>query len=271
VHHFTTILTAFQTPTPAPFGDDFINFSVMHLITVVACVAVIVALAACGRRCRGCPSERPLRWWWFAFVVVVQVANIVFYAVFIRSPADATNSEPHVDWSVALPLQVCDLAGVLAIPALATRSRLLRTILYYWAIGLTTQAFITPVLGYGPIHMRFWMFWLSHVTITATAVYFLAAEGYRPTWRDFGIITLVMLGYLAVVLPLDLAFGFNYGFVGKAHDLGTRTILDYLGPWPLRLVTMFIVIEAVFALMTVVWHWPARKLRGASPNTVSAS
>jgi hypothetical integral membrane protein (TIGR02206 family) len=243
----------------------------MHLVTVVVCVMIMVALGICGRRCRGSPSERPLRWWWLAIVVVVQLANVVFYAIFIRNPADATNPEPHVDWSVALPLQICDLAGLLAIPALATRSRLLRTIMYYWAIGLTTQAFITPVLGYGPIHVRFWMFWASHVTITATAVYFLTAEGYRPTWRDFGIITLVMLAYLAVVLPLDLAFGFNYGFVGKDTNLGTATVLDFLGPWPWRLVSMFIVIEVVFAALTVAWYWPVRRGQGATRNTVSAS
>jgi hypothetical integral membrane protein (TIGR02206 family) len=232
-------------------GDDFVNFSALHLVTVAVCVLLMVVLAIAGRRCRGSRAGRGVHWTWFAFVVAVQLVNIVFYAQ--RQPADDTHPHPFIDWSMALPLQICDLAGLLMIPALLTRIRLLRTILYYWAIGLTTQAFITPVLGYGPIHLRFWLFWLSHLTITATAVYFLAAEGYRPTWRDFRVITLVMLAYGAVVIPLDLAFGFDYGFVAKDNNLGTTTILNYLGPWPRRLLFMFLIIEAVFALLTAIW------------------
>jgi hypothetical integral membrane protein (TIGR02206 family) len=236
-------------------GEEFINFSALHLLTVVGCFAVMTTLAVCGRRCCDTPAGSRLRWGWIAFVAVVQIVNIIYYAVCI----DWHAGQPlHVDWSVALPLQICDLAGILAVFALLTRSRLLRTILYYWAIGLTTQAFITPVLGYGPLYLRFWLFWLSHLTVTATAIYFLAAEGYRPTWRDFGIATLVMLAYGAVVIPLDVAYGFNYGFAGKTLDLGTRTILDYLGPWPLRLVFIFLIIETVFAILTIIWWRPRR-------------
>jgi hypothetical integral membrane protein (TIGR02206 family) len=163
------------------------------------------------------------------------------------------------------------LAGILAIPALLTRSRLLRTIIYYWAIGLTTQAFITPTLGYGPIHLRFWLFWLSHLTVTGTAVYFIAAEGYRPTWRDFGVSTLVILAYGAIVVPLDIAFGFNYGFAGKGNDLGTRTLLDFLGPWPWRLLSMFVLIEIVFAAITVIWWRPKRSPSAPAEGVAESS
>jgi hypothetical integral membrane protein (TIGR02206 family) len=262
------LITAGLLPAPGTrAGDEFINFSLTHAVTAAACLLVMVSLAVAGRCCRGGRWQKPLHWGWIIFVAAVQFANIAYYAIFVRQPPDDANPLPHVDWSVALPLQICDLAGLLAAPALILRSRLLKTILYYWAIGLTTQAFLTPTLGYGPIHLRFWLFWLSHLTITASAVYFLAAEGYRPTWRDFRNITLVMLAYGAFIIPLDIAFGFNYGFLGKANDLGTRTLLDYLGPWPWRLVSLFFAVETVFAILTVVWWRPSRNTAPADPNT----
>jgi hypothetical integral membrane protein (TIGR02206 family) len=239
-------------------GEDFINFSATHFITLAACLLVMIVLAIAGRRCRQTPAGRCVHWTWFAITLGVQLANVIFFAFVLRLPADDAHPQPYTDWSVALPLQICDLAGLLLIPALLTRSRLLRTILYYWAIGLCTEAFITPVLGYGWRNIRFWLFWSSHVTIVATAIYFLAVEGYRPTWRDFGISTIVILLYGAIVIPLDIAFGFNYGFAGKDNDLGTTTILNYLGPWPLRILFMFLIVEAVSALLTVIWRRPHR-------------
>lgn len=249
------------TLVPAPgarSGDEFVNFSPTHFITLAACLLVMIALAVAGRRCRQTPAGRSLHWAWFSIALGVQLVNIIFFAFVLRLPADDTHAQPHTDWSVALPLQICDLAGLLLIPALLTKSRLLRTILYYWAIGLCTEAFITPVLGYGWRNIRFWLFWSSHVTIVATAIYFLAAEGYRPTWRDFGVSTIVILAYGALVIPLDIVCGFNYGFANKDNDLGTTTILDYLGPWPLRLLFMFLVVEAVFALLTAPWYLAPR-------------
>jgi hypothetical integral membrane protein (TIGR02206 family) len=236
-------------------GEGFDNFSLLHLVTVAACIAVMVVLAVLAARWRGTPAGEGLRKAWFAIVLVVQVANIIYYAFFVEHEA----GQPfQVDWSKALPLQICDLAGITAVAALVWKPRLLRTLLYFWAIGLSTQAFITPTLGYGPIYFHFWVFWLSHTTLTATAIYFLAAERYRPTWRDFGIITIAMMVYGAVVIPLDIATGFDYGFAGQSFNLGTPTVLDFLGPWPLRLLYLFLIIEAVFAVMTVVWWRPSR-------------
>jgi hypothetical integral membrane protein (TIGR02206 family) len=248
------MLSALLSPATR-VGEEFTAFSLTHAVTVAACVVVTVVLGVLGANWRDRPAGKRLRWFWAAFVLLVQLANLIYFAVLV----DWEPGQPlRVDWKVALPLHVCDLAGLVAILVMLIPARILRTTLYYWAVGLTTQAFITPVLGFGPNYWRFWLFWLSHLTITATAVYLLAAERYRPTWRDYGVITLVMLGYGAVVIPVDAKFDLNYGFAGKAANLGTPTILDYLGPWPLRLVFMFLIMEAVFAVITVVW-WRPRK------------
>ncbi len=44
-----------------------------------------------------------------------------------------------------------------------------------------------------------------------------------------------------------------------------KTIIDYLGPWPLRLVYIFLIVEAIFSVMTLAWTLPA--LRRRKPQT----
>jgi uncharacterized membrane protein YwaF len=60
-----------------------------------------------------------------------------------------------------LPLHICGLNGVIAPLALLTLNRWLRATLYFWAFGLTSQAFIQPNLTTGPAVPVFWCFGLS--------------------------------------------------------------------------------------------------------------
>jgi hypothetical integral membrane protein (TIGR02206 family) len=234
---------------------EFHMYSWTHLFAVAGVLGLTAGLAWLGRRWRGTAPGRALLWGWVGFVAALQVVSIIFYAVW-----------PKFAWGHSLPLEVCDLAGIVAALALSLRNRTLRTVLYYWGIGLSTQALVTPIVRTGPTTFRFYMFWVTHAAILGSAVYVLAVEGYRPRWRDLGVITLVLLAYGAVIIPLDVAFGFDYGFAGNAQ-IGATTIVDFLGPWPLRLVFMFLIIEAVFVVLTVVW--PQREAACAPPSTDS--
>ena len=60
------------------------------------------------------------------------------------------------DPSKAIPLQVCDWVGLVAPLAIWTGWRPLRAILYFWGLGLSSQAFIQPDLAEGPADPSFW-------------------------------------------------------------------------------------------------------------------
>jgi uncharacterized membrane protein YwaF len=57
---------------------------------------------------------------------------------------------------------------------------------------------------------------------------------------------------VAIVLPLDLAFDWNYGFVGPGKP-EARSIVDALGPWPERLAVIFALVAGVMALLLLPW------------------
>jgi uncharacterized membrane protein YwaF len=86
---------------------------------------------------------------------------------------------------------------------------------------------------------------------------------FRPRAWDFAMITLVMCLYGAMVIPLDVIMGFNYGFVGNAQP-DTPTAVDILGPWPLRLVWMFLAVHGLFLVLTVIWWRPKRALKAGN-------
>jgi hypothetical integral membrane protein (TIGR02206 family) len=154
------------------------------------------------------------------------------------------------DAKQSLPLHVCDLALVVVPIVLIRSTRVARTVLYYFGLGLSTQGFFTPDLEEGPEQWEFWSFWLLHFAVVGTAVYDLGARRFRPRWRDFRDAVIVGLAYVALVLSLDVAFDWNYGYVGAVKP-EKPTLIDALGPWPWRVGIIMAMTAAVFALMTV--------------------
>jgi len=217
--------------------NEFHALSWLHLVSALAGIALISVV--CGMSIRRPTNERLVRRGWMVGIVLVQGFSVVWYLT--RRP---------IDWSIALPLQVCDLAGWLGLIALATRQRVWQTTLFYWAVGLSTQAFLTPTVHEGPAHLKFWLFWATHTQIIGSAAYDCFVLKYRPAWRDYfmGMASIVI--YFLLVLPVNLAAGWNYGYVGNGSP-GASTIVDVLGPWPLRLVWMFFIVAGLFALITV--------------------
>jgi uncharacterized membrane protein YwaF len=122
-------------------------------------------------------------------------------------------------------------------------------VLYFWGIALTTQGFFTLVLTTGPDTMHYWLFWANHTIVVGLAVYEVAVLGYRPRLGDVGAAIGFTALWVAMVLPLNMHYGWNYGYLNEVR-LGTQSLLDGLGDWPLRLVWMELLVIAGFV---VVW------------------
>lgn len=164
---------------------------------------------------------------------------------------------PRFDAARALPLHVCDITSLLAGIVLLHPRRSLRGLLYFWGIGMSLQAIVTPEIAFEPDTVWFWIFWISHAGIIAIAIYDIVARGYRPMWADFRLSVLAGLVYLAVVLAINVALGFNYGYVGNARP-SEASIIDFLGPWPQRVVLMAALVIGFMALLMAPWHFARR-------------
>jgi hypothetical integral membrane protein (TIGR02206 family) len=190
---------------------------------------------------RGTDAEKRLRRIWCWFIILWQILATLWWL----RPSDFRLSE-------SLPLQLCDIVVWVAPIALLTQRPWPRALLYFWGIGLSTQAFFTPVLVEGPATIRYWLFWIGHTQIVGSAIYDIVVLRYRPTPRDFLRATAANLMYAAIVMPINLAWGVNYGYIGNRLP-EQRTLLHALPPWPWRVLVLAVIVQTVMALIWVVW------------------
>lgn len=221
---------------------EFRPFTWFHAAMSGSLLLACLLVSLLARRWSGTPREVAFGAFWGGVIISRQAIEVVWFLL----PAQFT-------WQTSLPLQFCDMAPWVAAIALLTRRRWARVLLYYWGIGLCTQAFITPTTTLGLVHTRFWWFWIGHTHIVGSAIYDIVARGFRPTWRDFrtGLGLTIVVGL--VLIAFDAVTTLNYGYVGPATP-DVVTIVDFMGPYPWRLLVMVTVVAVNFLVLTAVWR-----------------
>ena len=150
----------------------------------------------------------------------------------------------------SFPLHVCDLLLPIGIIGINIKNRWIKATTFYWSIGFATQAFITPTVYEGPNTMRYWLFWISHSIIIFNSVYLLIVHKYKGSYKDAIKASLSAIIYLIIILPINLLNDWNYGYVGNMPS-EKPSIIDLLGPWPLRILWMFLIMVLLFMLITI--------------------
>ena len=219
-----------------------------HLLSLATFVAIVFIMVLAGRV--NDPLTRRIG---AAIGFSVWLLSAVFYTL----PA---NLEPHM----SLPIQACDLLVLLAPLTLARPSRLLQAVVYFGGFGLTTQAFVTPTSDIGgPDNIKFWIFWLLHGVILATAIYIVMVNHFRPTFKDLRNAVLFWFVYAVGMIALNYGTyagglndgqGWYYGYLGPTLPVVVAdSILKHLGPWPLRPLMMMLLALLIFVLLYLPW------------------
>jgi hypothetical integral membrane protein (TIGR02206 family) len=222
--------------------DTFTQGSSVHGVCLLACLAGVMVTVWLAHRKRDAEMKaRTVR----HIIVAGCVVSWIFsngYGLF----------GGRFSWSESLPLHFCNLANLLGAYAVATRHRTSQSLMYFWSFALCLWAFLTPSLYVGAAHLWFWLFWLYHLFIPVATAWILVADRFRPTWRDWGQSVLLTLAFMAALAVLDAVTGWNYGFVGPSKPTQAN-LLDFLGPYPIRLLWMACVGTGLFALLMLPW------------------
>ena len=229
-------------------NHPFQAYGVAHLAVIFLTVALPFGLAAVVRRAKSSRVERVI----IAALSVLLFLNYAAYLIFVRYRGGI------VSWQQMLPLQLCDWGMVVVIVAMWSGSHRWFEVAYFWGIGGTLQAVLTPNLRFGFPDFRFFSFFISHAGIIIGVIFLMLTRRYRPrpmsilrvfAWSEF---------YFVVTFIADELTGYNYGFL--LHKPEAFSILSFLSDWrPLYLVQMhfvallfFVVLYAPFAIVDLV-------------------
>ncbi len=196
-------------------AGGFRAYSAEHLIAIFLTIALPFALAALVRRTRSGAVERGVV---FALLALL-LGNYLGYIIFIRHLGEQA-------WFEMLPMQMCDWAIVVIVVALLSKHRRWFEVAYFWGIGGTLQAVLTPNLSYGFPDPRFFSFFIAHSGVIIGVIFLMLTRQLRPypisiirafAWSEV---------YFVCAMIVDHLTGVNYGFL--LHKPEAFSLLSYL-------------------------------------------
>ena len=215
----------------------FQAFSPEHLIAIFLTVALPFALAAVARAAKSALAEHAV----VGALSAILFANYAGYLLFVRGLGE-------LEWQQMLPLQMCDWAMAVVIVALWTKNHRWFEVAYFWGIGGTLQAVLTPNLRFGFPDLRFVSFFISHGGIIVAVGFLMLTRGLRP--YPFSIVRAFVWSelYFLVTLLADHLTGVNYGFL--LHKPEAFSLLSFLSDdRPLYLLQMHGLALVFFAVL----------------------
>src|SRR6059036_1187921 len=196
-------------------APEFQPYGLPHLTVIFLTIVLPFALAAIVQRTRSQRLEKVI----IGVLSAVLLVNYIVYLLFIRS-------QGLVDWWQMLPMQMCDWGMVVVIVAMWTGSQRWFEVAYFWGIGGTLQAVLTPNLRFGFPDWRFISFFTSHSGIIIGVVFLMLTRRYRPYPMSIVRVWLWSEFYFVVTLIVDELTGVNYGFL--LHKPEAFSILSFL-------------------------------------------
>ena len=205
---------------------EFQPYGLPHLTVIFFTIVLPFALAAIVWRTKSPRAEKVI----VGVLSAVLVLNYIVYLIFIRSRGTTT-------WQQMLPMQLCDWGIVVVIVAMCTGNQRWFEVAYFWGIGGTLQAVLTPDLRFGFPDWRFISFFTSHCGIIIGVVFLMLTRRYRPYPMSIVRVFLWSELYFVITFITDKLTGFNYGFL--LHKPEAFSILSFLSDsQPLYLVQM---------------------------------
>ncbi|RYL94313.1 TIGR02206 family membrane protein [Sporolactobacillus sp. THM7-4] len=214
-------------------------FSIEHLLTLCVIGLLAVFLFTFQKKLRQSEWKNGLRFF-LAAALLISEAAIQFWYLY------------YGNWSVksSLPLELSDLAVLLAALMLATGNRPLFAFLYFAGVGSSLQAILTPDLGgYRFPHFQYIQFFTAHGLMILACLFMIAVEYYRPTFRSLWITFLLVNVYGVCIFFFDRATGANYLYL--MHKPKAASLLDFIGPWPWYIISLEAMTLIVFLLLYV--------------------
>lgn len=227
-------------------------FSTEYFLSLAA-VALATAVVTAAAR------HYPGRWTtvFARALAVLLVANQLSWYVVERHSLS-------LQWS--LPLGLCEIGTFVAGAALWWRTPLLVELTYFWGLGGTIQALLTPELDASSLFPTYFYFqyYINHGGIVMAAIFLVVGLNLMPRPGAVLRVAAITFGYLAVVAGIDVVTGGDYLYLRAPPP--TASVLNLLGPWPWYILGM-IGLGVVVLLILNSPFWIMRRLARSPRQT----
>lgn len=146
-----------------------------------------------------------------------------------------------------LPLHMCTLAVYLSAWMLVTQDRRVFEVVYFWGLGGTTQALLTPDLEEGSPALSQLLFFLGHGAVIVSIFYAMIVFRFRPHLGSLPRVMAITATAAAVAFAVNLWLGTNFMYL-MAKPI-RPSLLDWFGPWPWYLLGLIAVSLLSFVLL----------------------
>ena len=224
---------------------SFLLFGPAHLCALATVGLIAAALCVTLRHATASPDGAGRSRFICGALAVVLIASV---------GADQVVLAARGEWSVqhSLPLHLCDIAVILCAVALVELARrpqqvtvgqspraYLQTVYeltYFWGLGGTTQALLTPDIEEGFPSFVWVQFFAAHGGIVVSILAMTIGLRMRPRPGSAARTWLVTAALAPPVMLIDWLLGANYMFLCGPPE--QPTLYDYLGPWPWTLLSL---------------------------------
>ena len=209
--------------------------SAEHILPLAILVLAAVLLCVAARRAPG-------RW-------IDAVAAIIALTLVVAELSWQPYVVANKTWSAAasLPVQLCDVAGFVAAAALVWRQLVLVEVAYFWGLGGTLQAVLTPDLKDHFPSFPYLQFYVTHDLAILAALFLVFGLALQPRPGAVRRIFVLTVVFAIVVGLIDLATGGNYMYLRQVPASGS--LLDLMGPWPWYIATGALLTLVVLATL----------------------
>lgn len=235
-------------------GDqpEFAIFTLAHLIPILSLIIAIFLMYRYKEILRLSKHETSFRYI-LAFALII--CDMSYYWRLSALPELSNGAVEH------LPIGVCAWSVIFCSFMLIGKSQKLFDIVYFWVLGCSVFALLTPtVLTYcGPTRFRYYQFWLEHTLTYVAVFYMIFVHNMRPVFRSY-IRSAAALAAMVIFAAWvnSMIPGANYLYMARPES--APSILDILPPnYALRIAVMMAAITAMFGLAYLPWYIKDKK------------
>ena len=208
--------------------NRFEIFNTPHLIVLLLTVLISVLFVVIPKKFKYPPVKNTISLLLFISIVFSTLFAIIdkYINGYLYAPLN-------------MPMQLCDWVMLFVLVTFITKSQYAYEITYFWGLGGTLQALITPDLAFNYPSWIFVIFFINHSTIIISIIYFTFVFGLRPYLVSIKRVFLWSQVFFFFAFITNVIFDTNYGFLMEKPI--KASLFDYLGPWPLYLLSLEIV------------------------------